>query len=216
VIVATALSRPALAAGGVVNAASFAPGLTPGGIGTVFGLNLAGSGTAEVLLNGRAAQVFYSGTRQVNFHVPYETQTGTAEVVVRTSIGSSDAAKVPVTAVQPGVFFDAPTGFGAVTVANTGQVTQVRPAARGEILEIYATGLGVVEEQASGPRTTLTSPQVTIGGVAAEVTFSGLAPGYTGLYQINARVPASAGTGVQPLVVTAAGVRSNETRIQIR
>jgi uncharacterized protein (TIGR03437 family) len=29
-----------------------------------------------------------------------------------------------------------------------------------------------------------------VGGVAADVSFSGLAPGYVGLYQINAQVPA--------------------------
>jgi uncharacterized protein (TIGR03437 family) len=215
-IVATALSRPALANGGVVNAASYAPGLTPGGIGTVFGLNLAGSGTAEVLVNGRATQVFYSNTRQVNFHVPYETQTGTAQVMVRTGVGTSEAATVAVSAVQPGIFFDPPTGFGAVTVAGTGQVTQVRPAARGETIEIYATGLGLVQQQANGFRTTLATPQVLIGGIASRVTFSGLAPGYTGLYQINAEVPVGAPTGVQPLVATADGVRSNQTTIQIR
>jgi uncharacterized protein (TIGR03437 family) len=214
--VATALGLPRFAAGAVVNAASFAPGLTPGGIATLFGLNLAGASTAEILLNGQAVPVFYSSTHQVNFFVPFGTAGDSARLTVRNPAGESDPIQVGLTALQPGIFFDTATGYGAVLTAGTGQPTQTRPVSRGETVEIYATGLGVVNSQSFGLQTTTTAPQVLVGGSPAEVTFSGLAPGFTGLYQINAQVPAGAPAGKQTLVVIANGLRSNEVQVEVR
>jgi uncharacterized protein (TIGR03437 family) len=209
-VVATALGRPAIAASAVVNAASFAPGLTPGAIATVFGASLAASGTVDVLLNGRTVPVFFSSTRQVNFYVPSDTPAGTADLLLRTSVGNSDPVRVPVSTLQPGIFFDTASGYGAILTTGTGQVTQLRPPAAGDIIEIYGTGLGAVQGS-----TTIASPRVMVGGVNAEVLFSGLAPGFTGLYQINARVPVVR-AGTHGLVVSAGGASSNEVRIAIR
>ncbi len=49
---------------------------------------------------------------------------------------------------------------------------------------------------------------VTIGGKAATVTYSGLAEGWVGLYQINAIVPSGL-TGTEPVVVTVGGTYSS-------
>jgi uncharacterized protein (TIGR03437 family) len=78
-----------------------------------------------------------------------------------------------------------------------------RPARRGEVVEIYATGLGRVTNPpalgeaspASPLSATVATPNVLIGGVAAEVMFSGLAPNLVGLYQINARISPLSQTG---------------------
>jgi uncharacterized protein (TIGR03437 family) len=58
---------------------------------------------------------------------------------------------------------------------------------------------------------------VTIGGIPAEVQFSGLAPGFVGLYQVNARIPAgiSAGSAV-PVQITINGRASNTATIAVR
>jgi uncharacterized protein (TIGR03437 family) len=212
--IATALGRPAFASTSVVNAASFAAGLTPGGIATIFGSNLSGSARPEVLVNGAVVQTFYADPRQINFLVP-DIAADAANVIVRTAAGASEAIRVPLTTVQPGVFFDIASGFGAILVSGTAQVTQQRPVAAGEIIEIYATGLGSVRAGASGTRETLARPQVTIAGAPAEVLFSGLAPGFEGLYQVNVRVPAVAG-GTQPLRISLSGSASNEVKIQLR
>jgi uncharacterized protein (TIGR03437 family) len=45
-------------------------------------------------------------------------------------------------------------------------------------------------------------PAVRTGSTAARVTFSGLAPGYPGLWQINAEIPADAPVGSVDLVVS--------------
>jgi uncharacterized protein (TIGR03437 family) len=69
----------------------------------------------------------------------------------------------------------------------------------GRALEIYCTGLG----DAEGVR-------VTIGGGEAEVLFAGQAPGFAGLNQVNALIPAGVGTGRRAAVtVTAGGITSN-------
>ena len=43
--------------------------------------------------------------------------------------------------------------------------------------------------------TTMETPTVFIGNTPASVTFSGLAPGFVGLYQVNVQVPENAPTG---------------------
>lgn len=212
-VTATALGKPAFAASSVVNAASFAPGLTPGGIATIFGANFTG---ASVFLNDQPVQLFYAGLRQLNFFVPAGTPEGNARVSVRAAAGTSDTVQVPVALRQPGIFFDAGSGYGAVTIASTGIVTQVRPAARGGVVEIYTTGLGALRTAENGLRTTVEQPQVLFGGQTAEVLFSGQAPGFNGLYQINARVPVSLSAGTQNLTVLMNGIRSNAVKVEVQ
>lgn len=86
-----------------------------------------------------------------------------------------------------------------------------KPAQAGDQIEIYLTGLGkatpngdpngkVLPTGSLAPTNgsvlykTVETPKVTIGGVAAAVSFSGIAPGNAGQYQINVQVP----TGVTP------------------
>jgi uncharacterized protein (TIGR03437 family) len=64
--------------------------------------------------------------------------------------------------------------------------------------------------------TTLATPTVTVGGVAAKIGFSGLAPGYAGLYQINVTVPAEAPPGVQSLTVSINGIAANTVLLPIQ
>ncbi len=91
------------------------------------------------------------------------------------------------------------------------RVTCALPAQVGDNLQLFVTGLGkatpngdpagaqlptgtVAPGSASPLYKTVDTPIVTIGGIPAPVQFSGIAPGFSGLYQINVQVPA----GVQP------------------
>jgi uncharacterized protein (TIGR03437 family) len=189
VVEVVALGRPAFAAGAVVNAASFRPGISPGAIATIFGTNLL---NPEVTVNGAPAQVFYSGTSQINFAVPAMTNTGaTAIVEVRTSLGAASAT-VPLLAIQPGLFFEAATGRAAAIDRGS------------RIFEVYGTGFGDAAITA------------TAGGRSAAVLFNGLAPGFIGLQQINIQADAAIPAGDQPFAVTAAGIASNEVLLPIR
>jgi hypothetical protein len=57
---------------------------------------------------------------------------------------------------------------------------------------------------------------VTIGGAPAAVQFSGLAPGFVGLYQVNAQVPPWAATGpAVPVVISIGAVASNTVTMAV-
>ena len=67
---------------------------------------------------------------------------------------------------------------------------------------------------------TRVQPTVTIGGQTARVLFSGMAPGWVGLWQINVQIPAEIPASVTPgsavpLTITADGVTSNTVTIAV-
>jgi uncharacterized protein (TIGR03437 family) len=96
-------------------------------------------------------------------------------------------------------------------------------ATAGQFISIYCTGLGPVSNQpatgmaalVSALSVTTTTPTVTIGGVAALVTFSGLAPGTVGLYQVNVQVPTGVSAGMVPVILSIGGVTSNTVTIAV-
>jgi uncharacterized protein (TIGR03437 family) len=115
---------------------------------------------------------------------------------------------VDVVPAVPGVFQQA-GGVGVVVNQNLSVNTPTTPEAPGRVIVIYATGLGPVRNPpnagvpAGGELSpTLTPATVTIGGRSAAVSYSGLTPGFIGLYQVNAVVPAGLAPGAHALVVT--------------
>lgn len=234
---------PAFAAGSVVNAASFQPGLVAGSLATVFGERLAASDGiraavrlplprmldgVEVLLNGVRAPVLavarVSGLEQVNFQVPFEIQGAAAvSLAVRRNAVPGPTVEVPVLALQPGIF--TLDGVRAVVVHHSDNtlVTADRPLRAGEFAYFYATGLGPVTDPppsgAAAPDAPLARARapvrVRLGGVECEVSFAGLAPGLAGVFQINVRVPGSLTSGDHELVVTAGDVPSPPTRVPV-
>jgi uncharacterized protein (TIGR03437 family) len=161
---------------------------------------------------------------QINFQLPFETPAGEAATmtVFRDSL-ASNTVMVPVSPSQPGIFtFD---GTRAIVVhADNTLLTDERPLANGETVYFYATGLGSVSNNPgtgnAGPRDplarTLTVPSVTIGGRPADVLFSGIAPDFVGVYQINFRAPDGLTPGDHAIVVTSAGVASRQAIVPVR
>ena len=86
---------------------------------------------------------------------------------------------------------------------------ETQPAARGSYVEIYATGLGPIGNGAL-------LPEVTIGGVAAFVAYSGPVPEHPGVYQVNVQIPDGLSAGEQPLTLRINGVQSNTVKIGVR
>jgi uncharacterized protein (TIGR03437 family) len=125
---------------------------------------------------------------------------------------------VPVLAAAPGVFFDAPSGFGAILVSGVPEITLTHPAHPGDFIEIYTTGLGVTQpsSQLPGIYETVLAPRVFLGAVELPVSFSGLAPGYEGLYQVNAQVTDNAPLGDSLLAIEVNGRRSNEVKVRVQ
>src|ERR1019366_6529671 len=207
---------PAPAVSAVVNGASFVGGgVVPGAIPTAFGTNLtSGPGinltsslplptmflNDAVIINNQPVALFavdnVSGQQQINFQVPWEAASGPNATVAVENNGTTGASiSVPVLAAQPGIFNYSAGGntFGAILHANFQLADTGHPAKAGETVLIYCTGLGAVSSPpADGApgngQPTATTPTVTIGAASAMVSFSGLAPGFVGLYQINAEV----------------------------
>jgi uncharacterized protein (TIGR03437 family) len=213
----------------ITNGASFVFGLAPGGIGTVFGTNLTtanGIVTAQSLplpasldgtsvsINGQTAPLFavanVNGQQQINFQVPDSSQVPEDSVVTVTNNGVQG---FPVAAAtlqfRPGVF-TIDGIHGAVEHASGQLVTPLNPAAKGEVVVIFATGLGASSPDpgtgnpasSSQLSMTVTTPTVTVAGLQASVQFSGLAPGFVGLNQINVQLPANLASGDQDLIIT--------------
>jgi uncharacterized protein (TIGR03437 family) len=225
-----AVPAPAFPAAGVVNAASYTTGLSPGGFASIFGVGLAaGQNSAalppypkrlsgvQVLVNGQPAALHYVSDAQVNFVVPTETATGTAQIVVTNLVGASAAIEVPVLAASPGVFFDAASGYGAVLISGTALTTNQRPAKSGEYIEIYCTGLGATQQHPTIPGVEETVLPVTVflGNLSLPASFSGLSPSFPALYQVNVQIPAGLPPGDVKLAIEANGVRSNEVKIRV-
>lgn len=237
--------RPTPNPGGTVNAASFSPGssLTPGGQGSVFGVNLAcftelaqflplptTRGNASVTLDGFAAPIFFASSSQINFQVPWELAGRQQAALIVTVNGvSSNPVAVGLASFGPGLFTtnQQGTGQGAILVAGSGGrlAGPGRPVNRTESIEVFCTGLGSVTNlpatglaSRSNPlSTTTTVPDVSVGGIPATVTFSGLAPGFVGLYQVNVKMPLNAPTGTAvPVVLRIDGVTSNTATIAVQ
>ena len=217
--------------------------ITPGAIVAIFGMDLASDtqvattvplpttlGDSSVTFNGIPAPLFFVSGAQINAQVPFELMTGAGTVSVQVKRGSETSATQPtgIAAVSPGIFTlnQQGTGAGAILHAEDFQpVSDSAPAQPGEFLLIFCTGLGPVQpEVQSGdvaPSTpplaeTLSTPLVNIAGIPAQVAFSGLAPGFVGLYQVNVQVPAGAPSGTQDVEIIINGVPSNTVTIAVQ
>jgi uncharacterized protein (TIGR03437 family) len=185
-------------------------------------------GETSINFNGTLpAPLFYVSPQQANLQVPWElTGQKEASVSVTTGGGISAPVKVSLADAAPGLFSlrQSGNGQGVVLDSRYQLVDAANPARPGDTVQIFATGLGPVSNRpASGVASpaapvasTLATPTVNIGGAAAPVVFSGLTPGYVGLYQVNAQVPAEASVGNgSPLVLTIGGAASNLVSLAI-
>jgi len=228
---------PAIAVTGVTDAASYAATVAPGAIISIFGSALAVTpATAagpplptqlidlKVTVNGVAAPLIYVSPLQVNLQIPFETQPGAAQIQVTSSAGAATAT-VQVSPTAPGIFTVNAQGSGAGAIEHGLSyqlVTDSNPATPGEIVSIYCTGLGAVlppvasGSAAPGPIPAVAHVEVSIAGIPARVTYAGVAPGFAGLYQVNAEVPQGTPTGDQSLQITAGAAASNTVTLAVR
>jgi len=224
----------------VANAASYAPGaISPGSLISVFGSGLAmatmnATSTplpisltdVSITINGIPAPLLFVSPGQINAQAPVKLTPGAATVVVRTGNAASAAAMVQVQAAAPGIFTSA-DGTNQAAALNDNDADDVpnspnAPAPAGSSVSLFFTGQGPVNAElrdgtpvsASVPIPALLKISATVGGVPAEVTFAGLAPGYVGVAQMNLKVPVLA-SGSYPVVISAGGVTSNSATLTI-
>ncbi len=210
-----ALGPPSATA--VVNGASFTSPLAPESFATIQGKGFApGLVSAAsspfpttlagviVSLNGTALPLEYVSDTQVNFLTPANLSPGSLDLTITTPAGTV-SVQGQVQEHAPGIFFESATGYGAVLIAGTSDVTQVHPARAEDYLEVYGTGFGSLSGQ---------SITASVAGLPAPVIYAG-ETAIPGLYQVDVQVPQGAAAGRQALSLTIAGVESNTVFVQV-
>jgi uncharacterized protein (TIGR03437 family) len=208
-------------AAGVLNAASFQPGISPGGIFSLFGTGLAGSASATtVSVGGSPATVLLATPFQINAQVPAGTAVGDAAIQITSPFGSSSQT-VAVRVTAPGIFVigtasDGASSLGAVVNQNGTINGDTAPAPRGSTVTIYCTGLGTTAVK-NGLSLATASVSASLSNTTLPVAFAGLTPGFIGLYQVNLPIPASTPPGLLvPLSIQAGNVSSNTIALAVQ
>jgi uncharacterized protein (TIGR03437 family) len=227
----------------------------PGSIVSIFGLDFAlglsqaesvplplALGGASVKINGVPAPLFFVSPMQINAQLPASLIGNQATVVVTNAFGANPPAMAQIAIYSPAIFTFTQTGGGQGIVtyaavpglpaeevnalaAPAGLAGASRPARAGDVLTVWATGLGPVTPAISDGRNsfdpdgfrlrnTTARPTVRIGGAAVpdgNILFSGLAPEFVGLNQVNLIVPAGLASGAAvPIVIEVGGTSSRD------
>jgi uncharacterized protein (TIGR03437 family) len=191
-------------------------------------------GGTTMTIGSNPVPLFYVSPGLVNFQVPFLSVTRPTQVpLVLNQGGQSTTVTVTIQPYAPALFTSngGGTGQASALVAGTASVAAPvgtfpgsRPIHIGEYLSIYCTGLGDVSPRPalgspspSSPLSrTLSDSTVTIGGVPGTVIFSGLAPGFAGLYLVNVQIPPTAPLGASvPIVLSIAGFQSNTATVAV-
>jgi uncharacterized protein (TIGR03437 family) len=197
--------------------------LTPFVVGANGALATTVAGT-QVTFDGVPAAIVYTRNTLVSVMVPYEVagRVSTALVVTYNGV-SSTALPLRVVDTQPGIYTLTQTGSGQGAILNqNGSVNGTgSPEAVGNYIQIFGTGEGQtspagVDGALLPSRLPLPTPNaavsVTIGGVAVpatDINYAGEAPGLiSGVFQVNAKIPAGVGPGPVPVVIRWGGVAS--------
>jgi uncharacterized protein (TIGR03437 family) len=167
------------------------------------------SGTS-LSLNGARLPLLFVSPDQINAQLPYGT-LGPANLRVTTPGGSAETPVV-VSEFAPAVLMVSGEGISVpalVRAASGALVSGAVPARSGDLLTIYAIGLGELNRAiaagqpapGSPPAGTLSPVQVRIDDVSLTPSFAGLSPGFAGLYQVNVQLPDGLRGGSHSLVV---------------
>ena len=236
----TVTVNPVVAAGGIVDNAAFnrntsPPHFAPGTIISIFGQDLAGATATfdraplptqlagvSVQVGDRWAPLYFVSPGQIVAMIPFETSGSSVPLTVLAEGRTSSAASMLTLGASAPRILEG-NGQGAIrnasqnfVLADTGN-----PAKAGDALAIYCIGLGKVQGGlasglAASGEPAVAQVQATIGGKPAQVLFAGLAPGFVGLFQVNALVPSGLTPGRVEVVLSTADGTSNRPSIPVQ
>ena len=235
---------PVIGKGGVVNAASYAldglpsSALPQGGMFIVFGTNLGPASLARAssfplptTLAGTSIRVSVSGITtdaiilytvagQVAAVLRSNTPIGTGTLTLTFNGNTSASAAIRVVQSSFGAFTlnQGGTGAAVLTDGNGVPYTALRPAAPGQTVVLWGTGLGPVtgdETQAPPAGNLAASVEVLVGSATATVVYKGRAPCCVGIDQVNFVVPSGVSGCAIPVVVKINNVVSNFATIAV-
>ncbi len=183
----------------VANAASNLTGpIAPNEIVSLYGAGF-DPATTSVTFNGAPARLFFTGPSQINALVPAAITPGAMiDVAVASASATFGPIQVQAAAAAPGIFTLAGGQGQAAALNQDGSANSTqKPATPSSVVTLFATGQG-----------TGTTVYLTIGGKPAQILYFGPAPGFAGLAQINARIPAGLTPGPAAILLTINGATS--------
>lgn len=216
--VSGSLTAPSYSSASIVQAADQTAGtLAPNTIATLYGTNLAFTTHAlsvadlnhgdlplslaevTVYVNNIQANLFYVSPTQINFLIPYEITTSSAVVFVNRQGLDGPFVTIQLAPAAP-AFFQWNGNMAVAEHANGILISPAAPAHGGEVIVLFAAGLGrTAPDLSSGfivqlPVTILLASQLQIllNGVPCSpgnIYYAGVTPGFAGLYQINLKLP---------------------------
>jgi uncharacterized protein (TIGR03437 family) len=171
--------------------------------------------------------IYYLSQTQANFQIPSNAALGTQRVALRVGDTGELVAggSLLISAASPGLFSTNQSGSGQGAVVNQDNTinSATNPAPVGSTVTLYGTGQGPVSPAVQDGAAAATSPLsytvavptsnsttcfisqpsmcVAVGSNFGNVQYSGLAPGFVGLWQINVTIPQGTPAG------SAVGVR---------
>lgn len=205
-------TAPSYSSASIVNSASNLPyDYAPNTIVSLYGLNLATRSVqtsnflltsldgVTVYVGGTAANLFYVSPTQVNVLMPNNLRPGPVTVWVSRQGLIGPTATIVLTETAPAVFQSSP-GTLLAAHADGSIVTRDAPAAPGDVIVIYALGLGRTNPDILvGHIATNAAPiqhtndiQILLNGAPIDhvlIYYAGVTPGFAGLYQINVQLP---------------------------
>jgi uncharacterized protein (TIGR03437 family) len=233
-VVSCLAQMPSYTADSIVNLASGTPGaLAPNALASIRGSRLSfvdkaitaadisagelpivlpGTGV-RVLVGGLPGHIYLASSEQINFLVPCNLRSGQVTVQVVRDGAAGPAVRVTLGEAAPAMF-QVDESSVLASHLDYSLVSEQSPAAPGEWVILWATGLGAVTPPATygmlapqaAPLQQMGAFRALLDGVAVapgRVGYAGLAPGWAGLYQINLKLPES--TGPNPEIRVAVG-----------
>lgn len=220
---------------GIANAASFvANSVSPGALFSIFTSGLSvpvvstetvpfpnSLGGVTVQVGGIGIPLLYVSPTQINAQMPYEIAPGQTTLSVIVNGSSSAAIPLTVAATAPGLFLFQ-DGRAVVQNQDNSINSPTNAAYPGSVVVAYFTGQGALDHAIpsgdAAPASDLSRPtgvtSATVGGLPAQIYFSGMTPTFVGLAQANIVIP-NVPTGDYPLVITVGGVVSNAGVISV-
>jgi uncharacterized protein (TIGR03437 family) len=237
-----ASTAPLYTTGSIVQAADQATGiLAPNAIATIYGTNLSFSTHAlmssdldggdlplslvgvSVYVNGLQANLFYVSPGQINFLIPYEITSSSATLFVNRDGITGPTVTIQLAVTAP-AFFQWNGNLAVAEHANGALITPSNPAQSGEIIVLYAAGLGRTSPDISSgfiPQTALSilylsQLQILLNGIPCppqNILYAGVTPGFAGLYQINLQLPAA--LPLNPQIQMSIGAQTSPAAVQL-
>jgi uncharacterized protein (TIGR03437 family) len=207
-------SAPAYSTASIANTATNLPaGFAPNSIVSIYGSNLAfdtggavagnflptNPGGVTVYVGSQPAHIFYISPQQINILIPYGLVAGPTTLTVLRQGVAGPTIPIVLTSTAPGMF--QMPGNTVLAVHTDGSlITAASPATPGEVIVIYAIGLGKTTPaqtdgelpQIAAKLANFANLEVLLNGIPLDqsaIQYAGITPGCAGLYQVNLLLP---------------------------